>query len=119
VQDPNSVKVVINNQGLAMYFSRAPIPYPRDGQLAELIAAQPTDSALWHLHVGIYAYRTDFLLKLTSMKPSSLEMTEKLEQLRALQSGAQIAVSVISHAAVGIDTREDYDAFVSRQNVAI
>ena len=68
------------------------------------------------LHVGLYAYRRDFLLKLTTMPPSPLEQMEKLEQLRALQSGASIAVSVINHAAAGIDTPEDYAAFVQRQS---
>lgn len=112
VSDPNCVKVVMDDVGRALYFSRAPIPFLREGNLAEQLAA--TSEVNWLLHVGLYAYRRDFLLKLTQMPPSTLERIEKLEQLRALQSGADIAVAVVPQAAVGIDTPADYDAFVAR-----
>ena len=65
--------------------------------------------------MGLYAYRRDFLLQLTSLPPSPLEQLEQLEQLRALQAGVAISVATVHHAAVGIDTRQDYDAFVARQ----
>lgn len=114
VNSPDCVKVVLDDHRNALYFSRSPIPFPRDRTVAEMLA-DGADSP-WLLHVGLYAYRRDFLLQMTSMAPSSLEQLEKLEQLRALQSGATIAVAVIAEAAVGIDTAEDYAGFVDRQN---
>ncbi|MEZ6122172.1 MAG: 3-deoxy-manno-octulosonate cytidylyltransferase [Planctomycetaceae bacterium] len=113
VSSPDCVKVVVDDLGKALYFSRSPIPWSRDRSISQVL----TDGdSPWLLHVGLYAYRRDFLLQLTSMAPSSLEQMEKLEQLRALQSGADIAVAVIPQAAVGIDTPDDYAAFVRRQN---
>ena len=111
VTSPDCVKVVLNDHRQAMYFSRAPIPFLRDGQLADAVAGGP-----WYLHVGLYAYRRQFLLDLTQMPVSSLEQLEKLEQLRALQSGAGIGVALVPAAAVGIDTAADYAAFVARQS---
>ena len=111
VLNPNCVKVVIDDLNRAMYFSRAPIPFCRDGQIEDVIQKV----SAWYLHVGLYAYRPEFLLKLTQLPPSSLEQLEKLEQLRALQSGASIAVAVVPQASVGIDTAADYAAFVARQ----
>jgi 3-deoxy-manno-octulosonate cytidylyltransferase (CMP-KDO synthetase) len=113
VDNPDCVKVVVDDNGQALYFSRSPIPFSRDVAAAEVLAAE--GKSPWLLHVGLYAYRREFLLKLTSMPPSSLEQLEKLEQLRALQAGARIAVAVVPQAAVGIDTAEDYAAFVRRQ----
>jgi len=113
VDNPDCVKVVVDDTGQALYFSRSPIPFSRDTSVAELLSAEAISP--WLLHVGLYAYRREFLLKLTAMPPSSLEQLEKLEQLRALQSGARIAVAVVPQAAVGIDTAEDYAAFVQRQ----
>jgi len=110
VTSPDCVKVVLNDQSEAMYFSRAAIPFLRDGDLDQALADGP-----WFLHVGLYAYRRQFLLDLTDMPVSTLEAVEKLEQLRALQSGARIGVAVVPEAAVGIDTAEDYAAFVARQ----
>ncbi len=115
VRDPSCVKVVTDVNGRAMYFSRSPIPFSRD-QAVETFFRDGEPSP-WLLHVGLYAYRRDFLLKLTTLPPSPLEQMEKLEQLRALQSGASIAVSVVNPAAAGIDTPEDYAAFVQRQSV--
>ncbi len=111
VLNPNCVKVVIDDLNKALYFSRAPIPFCRDGQIEDVIKK----FSAWYLHVGLYAYRPEFLLKLTQLPPSSLEQLEKLEQLRALQSGASIAVAVVPQASVGIDTAADYAAFVARQ----
>lgn len=112
VRDPGCVKVVTDVNGRAMYFSRSPIPFSRDVPIENHF--RDGEPSPWLLHVGLYAYRRDFLLKLTSMPPSPLEQLEKLEQLRALQSGASMAVAVVHHAAVGIDTPEDYAAFVNR-----
>lgn len=113
VRDPGCVKVVLDVNGRAMYFSRSPIPFSRDVPIENLF--RDGEPSPWLLHVGLYAYRRDFLLQLTSLPPSPLEQLEKLEQLRALQLGASIAVAVVNHAAVGIDTPEDYAAFVARQ----
>lgn len=117
--DPSCVKVVCAADGRALYFSRAGIPYLRDrhsmaGPMDERLAG---DSP-WLLHIGVYAYRRDFLLAFTQMPASRLEQFEKLEQLRALEAGASIQVATIPHASVGIDTREDYARFVERQHRA-
>jgi 3-deoxy-manno-octulosonate cytidylyltransferase (CMP-KDO synthetase) len=113
VTSPDCVKVVVNDVGQALYFSRSAIPFSRDAGVHEVLAAGKVSPLL--LHVGLYAYQRDFLLRLTSMPPSSLEQLEKLEQLRALQAGAAISVAVIDRATVGIDTADDYAAFVRRQ----
>lgn len=114
VRDPDCVKVVTDVDGRAMYFSRSPIPFCRDAAIEDYF--RDGEPSPWLLHVGLYAYRRDLLLKLTSMPPSPLEQLEKLEQLRALQLGASIAVTVVNHAAVGIDTPEDYAAFAARES---
>jgi 3-deoxy-manno-octulosonate cytidylyltransferase (CMP-KDO synthetase) len=106
VNDPNLVKVVVGIDGRAIYFSRSPIPFRRDP--AELV------SAPYHLHLGIYAYRRRFLLDFASWRPTPLETSEKLEQLRALEHGRSIFVLSTVRATHGIDTREQYDAFVKR-----
>lgn len=107
--DPNAVKVVLDGRGRALYFSRALIPYPRD------TAGKPADPTRWLLHLGIYAYRRDFLLKLAKRAPTPHEKEEKLEQLRVLENGFPLAVGIVNQATVGIDTPEDYAAFVERQ----
>jgi len=114
VRDPSCVKVVMDVNGRAMYFSRSPIPFSRDVAIEDHF--RDDEPSPWLLHVGLYAYRRDFLLKLTTMPPSPLEQLEKLEQLRALQCGASMAVAVVNHASLGIDTPEDYAAFVARQS---
>lgn len=103
-------KVVCGADGRALYFSRCPIPFCRDRDPDEMLA---TDSP-WLLHIGLYAYRREFLLKLTELPPSRLERLEKLEQLRALEAGAIIQVGIVEHTAVGIDTPEDYARFCQR-----
>jgi 3-deoxy-manno-octulosonate cytidylyltransferase (CMP-KDO synthetase) len=113
--DPNLVKVVIAPDGRALYFSRSPIPYPRDG--AAQFAQTPQSSGgklTYYLHLGIYAYRRPFLLDFASWPPTPLETTEKLEQLRALEHGRSIYVLKTPRATHGIDTPEQYAAFVER-----
>ena len=110
LEDPACVKVVFDEEGRALYFSRSPIPRARDWDDA-LLAADPPH---FYQHVGLYAYRREFLLKLAAMPPSSLEQVEKLEQLRVLQSGYEILVGVIDDPTFGIDTPEDYAAFVAK-----
>jgi len=117
VTDPSCVKVVTDVDRRALYFSRSPIPYCRDISPEELLAAD--SESPWLLHVGLYAYQREFLLKLTTLPPSPLEQLEKLEQLRALQSGARIAVAIVDQASIGIDTPADYAAFVERQRGTI
>jgi len=106
--DPNVVKVVCDAGGRALYFSRAPIPHPRD----------PGTDAGWLLHVGLYAYRRAFLLEYTRIPPTPLEATEKLEQLRAIENGFAIQVALTDYEALGIDTPADYEAFVTRYTAA-
>ena len=107
--DPSCVKVVVAGNGRALYFSRSPIPMHRDG-------SPPDGEPLGLLHLGLYAYRRDFLLKLATLPPSPLERAEKLEQLRVLECGEPIAVAVVDERSVGIDTPEDYRRFVERWN---
>jgi 3-deoxy-manno-octulosonate cytidylyltransferase (CMP-KDO synthetase) len=106
-RDPNCVKVVRDTAGRALYFSRSPIPFVRNGEPA--FAGEPPQ---FLQHLGIYVYRRDFLLHLTTLPPHPLEQLEKLEQLRALASGFGIHVGVVRHAAIGVDTYADYKEFV-------
>ena len=110
LDDPACVKVVFDNRGRALYFSRSPIPHARTWSDQLLL----TDPPLFHLHVGLYAYRRDFLLRLAALTRTPLEMLENLEQLRVLENGFRIAVGVVDEPTIGIDTPEDYRAFVSR-----
>lgn len=103
--DPNSVKVVVNAAGRALYFSRRTIPYLRDaanGPIEEQLAAFP-----FLKHLGIYGYRRETLLRLVSFPVSPLEEAERLEQLRALDNGIPIAVARVDYQAVGVDVPED------------
>lgn len=104
--DPNLVKVVTGLDGRAIYFSRSPIPFPRDQSNA--------DRPAYYLHLGIYAYRRSFLLDFASWPPTPLESTEKLEQLRALEHGRSIYVLKTARPTHGIDTPQQYAAFVER-----
>jgi 3-deoxy-manno-octulosonate cytidylyltransferase (CMP-KDO synthetase) len=110
LEDPACVKVVRSHDGFALYFSRSVVPHPRSWQDSILGADPPA----FLQHIGVYAYRREFLLSLQGLPPSPLEQIEKLEQLRFLQAGHRIIVGVIPHATRGIDTREDYDAFKRR-----
>ena len=107
--DPNVVKIAVARTGLALYFSRAPIPWPRDGAARGLTSQTQFGGAL--RHVGLYAYRVGALKRLSAMPPSALEQAEKLEQLRALDNGIAIAVAVArERPGPGVDTEEDLAA---------
>ncbi len=104
--NPNIVKVALDQVGRALYFSRALIPHDRDG-----------DGHITPLkHVGLYVYRREFLLRYPDLVPTPLEASEKLEQLRILEHGERIAVATMPTAHHGIDTPEQYAAFVARWN---
>jgi len=109
-RDPSCVKVVFDDAQRALYFSRSPIPCVRDWD-ANWLYHEP---ALFHQHLGIYAYRRDFLMKLSKIPRSSLEKLENLEQLRFLSAGHVISVGIVDHPVCGIDTPDDYRAFVKR-----
>jgi 3-deoxy-manno-octulosonate cytidylyltransferase (CMP-KDO synthetase) len=104
--DPNVVKLVRNAQGLAMYFSRAPLPWPRDAFAADRDSLP--GGGHWLRHIGIYAYRAGFLRQFAAMPAGTLEQVESLEQLRVMEAGHAIAVA-LSPAPFppGIDTAED------------
>ena len=107
--DPNRVKVVLGHDGCALYFSRAGIPYDREGK-ADLTGDTPY---LWH--IGIYGYERGFLLGYKDLPRTHLEEAEKLEQLRAVAAGVRIKVVVVEEGPSGIDTREDYERFIMEQ----
>ena len=114
--DPSCVKVVAStaaSRRRALYFSRAPIPYHRDGEPD--FAAEPPAALL---HLGIYAYRREFLLEFWDLPSSRLEAAEKLEQLRVIDAGSPIALGIVAERSIGIDTPEDYDRFVARWRAA-
>ena len=104
-QDPNCVKVIRDAHGAALYFSRSPIPFVRDGE-------PDWRSGMFLQHLGLYAYRRRFLLELAYQPPAPLEMCEKLEQLRVLALGRRIHVGIVQHASRGVDTPADYERFV-------
>jgi 3-deoxy-manno-octulosonate cytidylyltransferase (CMP-KDO synthetase) len=108
-RDPSCVKVVRDARGRALYFSRSPVPHRRDG------TGFPPEALL---HLGLYAYRREFLLRLTQLLPSPLERCEKLEQLRVLEAGYSIAVGIVEEPSVGIDTADEYRRFVERWRAA-
>ncbi|BBB91573.1 MAG TPA: 3-deoxy-manno-octulosonate cytidylyltransferase [Methylomusa anaerophila] len=101
---PSAVKVVTDLQGYAIYFSRALIPYPRN------LPCNPGGMTPVYKHVGIYAYRRDFLLTFAALEPTPLEQTESLEQLRALEHGYRIKVLPTDFKCIGVDTPEDLAA---------
>jgi 3-deoxy-manno-octulosonate cytidylyltransferase (CMP-KDO synthetase) len=105
-RNPNVVKVITDRQGFALYFSRAPIPYPRD--FADQLDTRWRELATAK-HVGLYVYRRDFLLRFPTLAPTPLEEQEKLEQLRALEHGYRICVAETAHAMQGVDTPEDLE----------
>lgn len=109
--NPNLVKVVVDQQDRALYFSRALIPFERDATNA------PANAVAGPLkHVGLYVYRREFLSTYVTLPETPLEQIEKLEQLRILEHGYKIAVAVCEAHFHGIDTPEQYDAFVKRQS---
>ncbi|MEJ5363504.1 MAG: 3-deoxy-manno-octulosonate cytidylyltransferase [Desulfosoma sp.] len=107
--DPNVVKVVTDRNGRALYFSRAPVPWRRDA----------SDVPVRFLkHLGFYAYRADFLQTFAALPPTPLEVTEKLEQLRALEHGYEIRVGLSPRDSLGIDTPEDLMRLEARWRAA-
>ena len=107
-KDPNCVKVALESTGFALYFSRSPIPLPRDGDVESLLGRDP---ALCWQHIGLYAYRRSTLNWFVANPPSALEQTERLEQLRLLEAGRRIVVGQTDRPAIGIDTEADLQAF--------
>ncbi len=111
----NVVKVVTSEQGYALYFSRAPMPFPREaairhgGDARETLAAEPEMMSIFRKHTGLYVYRRDYLLRFTKMPQSKLEQIEMLEQLRALENGAKIRVVEVNESSIGVDTLEDLE----------
>lgn len=105
--DPNVVKVAFDREGFALYFSRAPIPYHRDlwKSLGSVLGSQFTA----YKHIGIYSYRKEALLRVSRLEPTALELTEKLEQLRALENGMRIKVGETPFNTIGVDTPEDLE----------
>ena len=104
VQNPNSPKIVVDNMGFAMYFSRSVIPYVRGKEKSSWLTHYP-----FLKHLGIYAYRKDVLRQVTQLPQSSLEIAESLEQLRWLQNGFKIKVGTTDVDTVGIDTPQDLE----------
>jgi len=104
INNPNNVKVVTDINDMALYFSRAAIPYDRDGA-----SAYGNGAPTYKKHIGLYVYRRDTLLTLCSLEQTDLEQIEKLEQLRALANGIGIKMLEVSSAPIGIDTSADYD----------
>jgi len=100
IDNPNVVKCVMDNAGYAMYFSRSAIPFERNNGHVKFYG-----------HLGIYGYKRDSLFKMTQLLPSTLELSESLEQLRALQNGLKIKTSAVDFIPVGIDTPEDLEKF--------
>lgn len=111
---PDVVKVVADADGSALYFSRSPIPFPREavktfGTLENALKEDPALLSRFRKHTGLYVFRRDFLLRFTAMTPTVLETTEMLEQLRALENGARIKVVEAAESSIGVDTAEDLE----------
>ncbi|MFV0290534.1 MAG: 3-deoxy-manno-octulosonate cytidylyltransferase [Mangrovibacterium sp.] len=102
--NPNRPKLVFNTQNFAMLFSRSTIPYVRGTDPEKWL-----ENRSFYYHLGMYAYRADVLQKLTTLEPSSLELSESLEQLRWLEAGYKIKVAETEHESIGIDTPEDLE----------
>jgi len=108
--DPNIVKVLTDRAGFALYFTRAPIPFVRNSVVDPRGRKLPTRNKrrLWGFrHLGLYVYRREFLLKFARLRPTALERTESLEQLRALENGYRIYVAEVDERSVEVDTSED------------
>jgi 3-deoxy-manno-octulosonate cytidylyltransferase (CMP-KDO synthetase) len=108
------VKVVLDERGRALYFSRSPVPFPRDavrshGTLAAALSANPALLGLFRKHTGLYVYRRSFLLEYTRWPQTALERAESLEQLRILEHGAKIRVVEAASASIGVDTPADLE----------
>jgi 3-deoxy-manno-octulosonate cytidylyltransferase (CMP-KDO synthetase) len=119
--NPHIVKVVVDHKNFALYFSRSPIPFPRDLHIDRLESnpfgtRRPLPKRIFK-HIGVYIYPRAFLLKFTKMKPTPLEKLEKLEQLRALENGYRIKLTPVQYEPICVDTPEDLqkvEEFLSR-----
>ncbi len=114
VLSPDVVKVVSDERGRALYFSRSPVPYPREavrrhGSLEAALAAEPALLALFRKHTGLYVYRRAFLLEYAGWPQTELERAEALEQLRVLERGHRIVVVETAAQSIGVDTAEDLE----------
>ena len=114
VLSPDVVKVVTDENGFALYFSRSPIPFPRDwvkkySTLENALQYEPNLISNFKKHTGLYVYRREFLLKYTQMPQSKLEKIEMLEQLRALENGVKIKVVEVKASSIGVDTSDDFE----------
>ena len=98
IENPNYVKVITDKKGYALYFSRSVIPYPRK-----------LDIQNYYKHVGIYGYKRDFVVEYAKMEPTPLEVSESLEQLRALENGYRIKVMETPYKIIGVDTQEELE----------
>ena len=111
----NVVKVVTSGDGYAVYFSRSPMPFPReaalrhDGDPNKAIINEPELMSIFRKHTGLYVYSREYLLEFTKLPPSKLEKIEMLEQLRALENGANIKVVEVNDPSIGVDTAEDFE----------
>jgi len=116
-RNPNQVKVVCDNEGRALYFSRSPIPFPRD------LGGDPSDGWVGenpcYKHLGLYAYKARFLEEFASLPPGRLEQIERLEQLRALENGRRIAVGITEDPTIGVDVPEDAVKFAAHLGAAV
>ena len=106
VRNINKVKVVCDKSGNALYFSRSPIPYPRN-----------KESSKWFKHLGIYGYRRRFLEKFSALEQTPLELSESLEQLRVLENGYNIKVIYSPHNSPGIDTKKDLENVLQQKQI--
>lgn len=113
VLSPDVVKVVVDNNDLALYFSRSPVPFPREavkkhGDLKSALQNETGLISVFRKHTGLYVYSREYLLKYTKMEQTRGERLEMLEQLRALENGARIKVVEADEPSIGVDTEEDY-----------
>ena len=103
IENPNHVKVVVDHNHFALYFSRSPIPYPRDATVAT-----------YYQHIGVYAFRKEALMRFTKLPMDPLEKTEKLENLRFLVNGMKVKMLITDYKSIGIDVPEDLDKAIKR-----
>jgi len=115
--NPHIVKVVLDQKDFALYFSRSPIPFPRDLNVQKLLNSPPGGQSLLprriFKHIGVYVFRKKFLLQYAKMKPTPLEKIEKLEQLRALENGFPIKVTFVDYEPICVDNPEDIQKVIS------
>ena len=115
--NPNIVKVVTDQKGFALYFSRSPIPFPRDLNIERLLSSSSGGKKVLprgvYKHIGVYVYRRTFLLRYHRMRPTLLEKLEKLEQLRALENGYRIKLTKVDYEPLSVDTPEDLHKLVA------